>query len=323
MTRIFFNFLEDPFKTIDSINLQWLGFQFNLLRDDKKLCKALLEIFVAIPLICWILLGSDSTVDQVAWLLFNIPKLITGQINFNQWTSIYVHYYGLGTHWSASVIYGLLFVGVSRYLREKLETYNSYNLAVTTGFVGLAIGSFEFFWMGSYYFFQKQSWILSLQLPQLRILLMNLLFLVAGLIVILGMDWKKYTLNFNRRTIFFLCSTIFFVLLWYNYPFEVQQVTVDVQGYGTWINSPNFPQTMYTVDLDVTDQVAVGEMFNADNPGVHFVNNVCKIFWTLTIYNLAKIKIRSEKLVQISIGEKGVGMSYKALRFIKKILKKR
>lgn len=290
--RFFIRFISDPFTTIDSISLQVKGFQLNILRDDKKLCKALLEIFVLIPLICWILLGSDSTIDQVAWLLFNIPNLITGKINFSQWSSIYANYYGLGTHWSASVIYGLMFVGVSKFFREKIKVKNSENLALTTGFVGLAIGSFEFFWMSSYYFFQKQSWILTLQFPQMKIILQNILFTSVGLIPILGLNYKKYSLNLNRRTLLFLCSTIFFVLLWYNYPFQLQQLSVEVEGYGTWVSSPNFPQTMYTIDLNVTDQKAVGEMFFVDSPGVHFVNNMCKIFWTLTIYNLAQLKIK-------------------------------
>jgi len=290
IVSIVFRFFKDPFKTIDSIDLQWKGFQFNILRNDEKLCKVLLEIFVLIPLICWVLLGSDSTIDQVAWLLFNIPNLLMGSINFSQWISIYGNYYGLGTHWSASVIYGLLFVGVSRYLRQKMKTYNSENLALTTGFVGLAIGTFEFFWMGSYYFFQKQHWILSLNFPQFRIIFQNLLFLAPGIIILLGMNWKKYKLNLNRITILYFFTTLFFVLLWYNYPFPTKQLTVYVEGYGTWISSPNFPQTMFTIDMNLMDGLAVGKMFFIDNPGVHFVNNICKIFWTLTFYNLAKIK---------------------------------
>jgi len=294
VVRIFVGLLSEPFKTIDSINLQFKGFQFNILKDDEKLCKALLSIFVLIPLLCWVLLGADSTIDQIAWLIFNIPELLLGNITFYQWSSIYAQYYGLGTHWSASVIYGLLFVGVSKFFREKIKVFNSENLALTTGFVGLAIGTFEFFWMGSYYFFQKQSWILALQFPQLRIILQNILFISVGLIPILGLNYKKYSLNFDRRTIIFFCATFFFVFLWYNYPFSLEQLSVEVKGYGTWISSSNFPQTMFTIDLDITDNIAVGEMFFVDSPGVHFVNNMCKIFWTLTIYNLALIKERKK-----------------------------
>ena len=295
LTKIIHNFFSDPFKTLDSINLQFHGFQLNILKDDKKLSKALLEIFVLIPLICWILLGSDSTIDQIAWTIFNIPNLIMGKIGLDQWLSIYGNYYGLGTHWSASVIYGLLFVGVSKYFREKIKVYNSENLCITTGFVGLAISTFEFFWMISYYYFQNQSWILTLQFPQSKLIIQTLIFLSPALVVLLGLNYEKYRLNFDKRTLFFLCATIFFVLLWYNYPFHIEQLTVEVQGLGTWISSKKFAQTMYTVDLDITDNIALGEMFFMDNPGIHFVNNVCKIFWTLTVYNLSKIKLRKSK----------------------------
>jgi len=293
--RITTKFFKDPFGTIDSIDLQFRGFQINILRNDEKLCKVLLELFVLIPLIFWVLLGADSTIDQIAWPLYNIPNLIIGRITFDQWVSLYTNYYGIGTHWSASVIYGLLFVGVSKHFREKLGIFNSENLALTTGFVGLAISTFEFFWMISFYYFQKQTWILTLQFPQFRIILQNILFLIPAIIILLGMNRKEYSLNFNRKTLFYLCATIFLVLLWWNYPFPTEQLTVEVVGYGTWTSSSNFIQTMFTIDMDVTDGVAVCEMFFLDNPTAHLVNNLTKICWTLTIYNIAKIKVRDKK----------------------------
>jgi len=292
MVKNILAFFHDPFGTIDSIDLNVKGFQFNILRDDQQLCKALLEIFVLVPLLCWVLLGADSTIDQVAWLLYHLPSVITGSITVHQWLNIYGSYYGLGTHWSASVIYGLLLIGVSRYLWKHHNVVNSFNLAITTGFVGLAISSFEFFWMISYYVFQNQPWILSFQPPQFRIIRQGFIFLLPALVVLFGLNWKDYTLNFNKRTLFLFLSTIFFVILWINYPFPVEPLSVEIVGYGTWTSSPQFPQTMYTIDMDVTDSMAVGEMFHIDNPAVHFVNNMCKIFWTLTIYNLAKIKKR-------------------------------
>lgn len=283
-------FINDPFKTIDNINLQYYGFQFNILRNDKKLCKVLLELVVIIPLIFWVLLGPDSTAEQLAYLIFNFPAFLTGSITFHQLIDIYNSYYGLGTHWSAAVIYGLLFIGLSKYFRDKLEIKNSENLSLTTGFVGLAIGSFEFFWMSSYYFFQGQTWILTLQWPQLRIILQNILFLLPGLIIIFGMNHKEYKLNFNKKTLLYLLITISLVFLWWHYPFPVQQLTIEIEGYGTWTSSTNFCQTMYTIDLNVLDNVAVGEMFHVEDSAVHLLNNVCKIFWTLTFYKLSKIK---------------------------------
>jgi len=261
-----------------------------------------LELPVLIPLIFWVLLGSDSTADQLAFFLWNLPNFILGKINFNQWLQIYDSYYGLGTHWSASVIYGLLLVGVSKYLKEKHDVQNSENLCVTCGFVGLAISSFEFFWIGSYYFFQKQPWIISFVYPQVRILMQNFLFLSVGLIALVGInvDEKgrfnkgKYKLNFDRKTMVFFGVTVGFVLLWWFYPFPVEQISVNVKGLGMWTSSLNFPQTMYTVDMNILDNQDIGKMFHVDNPAIHLLNNLTKIFWTLTVYNLAKIKLRKK-----------------------------
>lgn len=312
----FKRFYKDPFQTIDSLDLEFHGFQFNLLKDDHKLCQRfMLPVVVLLPLICWVLLGSDSTAEQVAFFVWNLPKFILGRITFPEWIHTYTDYYGLGTHWSASVIYGLLFVGISKYLREKTNTVNSENLALTTGFVGLAIATFEFFWMSSYYFFQKQTWILTIQYPQIRIILQNILFLAPSIIIIIGMytyykdpitgkmkRGSEYKLNINRKTLMYLLITIGLVLLWWNYPFPTQQLEVYVTGGGWtgtggyWTSSNNFPQTMYTIDTDLTDKLAVGEMFHIEAPDVHLLNNLTKIFWTLTFYSLGKLKKRRKVL---------------------------
>lgn len=287
-------FLKDPFDTINSTDLNWHGFQFNILRDDKKLCKVLLELMVLIPLLFWVLTGSDSTIDQVAFFLFNIPRFIIGKISFNQLASYFTDYYGLGTHWSACVIYGLLFVGISTHIRNKLEIYNSENLSITTGFVGLAIATFEFFWQSSFYYFQNQHWILTFMFPQFRIILQNILFLLPGIIIILGLDYKRYKFNFEWRSWILLGVTIGLVLMYWYYPFPTETLTVEIKGYGTWSSSKLFPQTMYTIDTDLTDNKALCELFFIPNPSVHLVNNLTKIFWTLTFYNFCLIRKKGE-----------------------------
>ena len=293
--------MKDPFGTLDSLDLSWKGFQFNVLRDDQKLCnRFVLPILVLIPLLCWVLLGSDSTADQVAFFVWNLPQFLLGKITFPEWIAVYSNRYGLGTHWSASVIYGLLLVGISKYLREKRGIKNSENLCITCGFVGLAISTFEFFWIGSYYVFQNQPWIVSLVYPQVRILMQNFLFLLVGIIVLVGINLGEngrfnkgdYALNLDKKTLFFLSITIGLVLLWWFYPFPVQQISVPVQGLGIWNSTLNFPQTMYTVDVNILDNQDIGEMFHVDNPAIHLLNNLCKIFWTLTFYSLGKIRKR-------------------------------
>ena len=265
--------------------MHWKGFQLNILRDDEKLRKAIISIFLIPPLIAWLLLGADSTADQLAYFLFNIPNFLLGNIRLNRLFEIYNSYYGLGTHWSAAVIYSLLLIGISKYLRDKLEIKNSLNLALTTGFVGITIATFEFFWQISYYVFQNQHWILWFKLPQARILLQNILFLTPGLIILLGMNWKEYKLNVDKTTVLAFLATLILIFFWWYYPFPTPQLTV-----GSWVSSPNFPQTMYTIQPN--PNVAYGIMHHVEDAGVHLTNNLTKIFMTLTFYSLFKIKKR-------------------------------
>jgi hypothetical protein len=278
-------FLENPFETLDNLDLRYYGFQFNILKDDVKLQRALFQIFFLIPMLCWLLLGADSTADQVMNLLLNIPNWLLGHITLNQLIAIYNSWYGLGTHWSASVIYTLLFIGISKHLRDKLEVENSLNLAITTGFVGLTIAAFEFTWMASYYVFQGQHWIFSLQFPQLRIILQDMLFAFTGLLVLAGFNWKRYKLNVDKLTALAFTATIGLLLLWWFYPFPTQQITV-----GAWTSRPMFPQTMWTIQPN--PNVAYGELYYTANEGVHLVNNLAKIAMTLAFYSLFKIKER-------------------------------
>ncbi len=217
------DFKNDPFGTLDNLNLRYIGFQFNILKNDEKLRKALFEIFFIIPLVCWVLLGSDSTVDQIEYAILNIPNFLLGKLDSNGLLQIYNSYYGLGTHWSAPVIYSLLFIGVSKHLHDKLDTKNSLNLSLTAGVVALTIAAFEFYWQFSYAVFQNQWWVLSLQPPELTIIMRNVLFAVAGFVVLFGLNWKEYKLNIDKITILSFLSTIGLVLLWWFYPFPTTQ----------------------------------------------------------------------------------------------------
>jgi hypothetical protein len=285
-------FMQKPFDYIDSISLKFFGFQINFIRNDKLLREALFIFFFLVPLGCWLMLGTDSTVDQLAQLIIHTPEFLLQKISFDRWTHYYSDYYGLGTHWSASVIYTLLFVGISKQLSDKLEVSGSQNIALTAGFVGLSITTFEMLWMGSYYLFQKQTWILSLNVPQFNIIWQKLLFATPALIVFIGLDRKRFRFNTNWVTFLLLCASIILWGLWINYGniFPTQQISVQVEGMGTWTSSPLFPQTMYTVDMNVLDRVAIGEMFYVQNDSLHFLNNICKISMSLFFYNLAKIK---------------------------------
>jgi len=277
--------LHYPFQTLDNLDLQYFGFQFNILRDDVKLRKALFQIFFLIPLIAWVLLGSDSTADQVANLLLNIPSFVLGKINLTQLLQIYNSFYGLGMHWSASVIYSLFFIGISKYLNEKLNVKNSLNLSLTTGFTGLTIACFEFYWQFSYAYFQNQPWIIRFVFPQARILLQNILFATVGVIVLVGLNWREYKLNIDKLTVLSFLATIGLMFFWWYYPFPVQHLTV-----GNWISSQRFPQTMYTISP--YGSAGYGLMYHVEDAGVHLTNTLCKIAMSLFFYSLFKIKYR-------------------------------
>jgi hypothetical protein len=281
-------FKNNPYEALDNLSLKYFGFQFNLLRDDAKLRKALFQTFFLIPLIAWILLGPDSTADQMAYAIMNLPNLFMGKIDLNQLFQIYNSYYGLGTHWSAAVIYSALFIGLSKHLHDKLDVKNSLNVSVTTGFVALSIACFEFYWQASYAYFQNQWWVLHFQFPQARILIQNSMFLTVGLIVVLGLNYKLYKLNVDKLTVLCFLVTIGTIALWWYYPFPVTPLTVNIQGYGLWTSSSHFPQSMYTIQQNIND--GFGLMYHVNDVGVHLVNNLAKIFMTLTFYSLFKLK---------------------------------
>jgi hypothetical protein len=285
LNYFFYHFRDNPWNALDNLDLSFMGFQFNLLRNDEKLRAAILEIFVLIPLIAWILLGADSTIDQLTNLVLNTPRFLLQQINLQQLLAIYNSYYGLGTHWSASVIYGLMLIGISKHLHEKLAIKNSLNLALTAGFVGIAIGCFEFTWQISYAVLQNQWWVIQFQFPQARILLQNFEFLLIGTLALLVLKNRGLHLNWSLRTYGYAAATMGLFLLWWNYGlfFPVQQLTV-----GAWTSTIYFPQTMYTVQMN--PMVAVGEMFYVANEGVHLLNNVAKIMMTLMFYSLFQVK---------------------------------
>lgn len=240
----------------------------------------------------WVLLGADSTADQLAYFVLNAPSFLLQKISLSEWIGIYNRYYGLGTHWSAAVIYSLLLIGISKHLRDNLDIKNSLNLALTTGFVGLTIACFEFFWMGSYYIFQGQHWILSLQLPQLRIIIQNILFLLPGVLVLLGLNWKEYKLNIDKYTMLSFFAMFMLIFFWWFYPFPTPKLTVPIEGHGLWESSTHFPQTMYTIQPSTKD--AYGIMHHVEDAGVHLTNNLTKIFMTLGFYSLFKIQKRGD-----------------------------
>lgn len=287
----FKKFLKNPYRTIDKTDLSFHGFQFNILRNDVKLRKAIFEVAVLFPLLMWCLCGSDSTAEQIAWVLYNLPGYILGHHNLQYLFEVYTSYYGIGTHWSAAVIYGLMFCGLSYHLRHKLKAKNSLNICLSVGLVGLSIGVFEYCWMFSYYVFQGQTWILAFKWPQLRIILQNFVLIFMGLTIVVGFNYNEYKFNVSRKTIVFLLSSIFLWVFWIYYPFETTTFAVQTE-YGLFVSSRFFPQTMYTIAPTI--QSAYGIPYFVANEGVHLINTVTKIMLTYSFFLLFKIEKRRD-----------------------------
>ncbi len=285
------------FKKLDSYNVpihvgKFQLFQLNLFRDDAKLRKAIFPLIIA-ACILWIAQGWDSDVEQIEHFLFYLPSFMLGRITWSQISFYYFDSYGKFVHYSAFVIYMLFFIGISKYLHDKLDVVNSQNIIASVSFVALSVGLFEYYWMISYYFLQNQPWILSFQWPQIRILLQNIFMIFIGLLFLVSIDWKVYKLNLNDWTTYVLLNLTFgFMVLWWMYGnlLPIQQISVQVIGYGTWTSSKFFPQTVYTVETNVLDNISAGEQFWIQNDLLHLVNTLTKVFMTLTLYSILKLK---------------------------------
>lgn len=281
--------------------------------------------------------GWDSCQSQFEFVIVSLPEYFMGKLSFDDLSFLYQDQYGKGMHYSAWVIYGLMYWGLSKYYDEELDLHGSRNFALSLSFVLLSIGFFETFWHYSFAIFQNQTWVIRWEFPQIKILLQNLSFFTLGFLMIFAMHlnerrsyelpgrWKIYEgirplkipyysgngdsiyiiartnfpqlkFNFTRWTLLFSILAITSILVWHNYgnifPYEV--LRVDVAGYGVWESTPNFPQTVYTIETDLTDNINAGEQFFVENDLLHGVNTLCKVLITLLSYNIGKVK-RVEK----------------------------
>jgi hypothetical protein len=278
-------FLQDPFGYVDDLSLNIRGFQLNIFRDDRKLCAAIFYILFLPPLVAWLLMGSDSTTDQLVNFFLGIPKLLGGQLTLGQLVDqTIIAWYGLGTHWSAAVIYSLTFIGLSKHLRDKLGVTNSRNVMATAAFTGLTIAAFEFTWMSLDYIYQGQHWILTFQWPQGRIIDQDILMALPSIPLLADiLYYKELKLNLEKKTLALFAGTVGLWHLWINYPFPLQSLAV-----GQWTSSTHFPQTMYMIQTNPA--IAIGDLFYVPNDAVHLLNNVTKIVTSLAFYNLFKLR---------------------------------
>jgi hypothetical protein len=294
---------SDPFGFVDNLNLTVKGNNLNIFQKYQRLQKTALTVSL-VMLFLWAIMGFDSTIAQILHPMYALPNLLLGKISLQDLINIFNSQYGKDMHLSAFVIYGLCFYSLSRHF-EKIGIVKSKNVAYSVAITLFTVGLFEFYWMGSYAYFQNQPWVLKLQFPQLRIILQNLAFISIGTIGILYM-WtdcftlnehkeivgRNYRFNWNIYSVLLVISSVAMGLLWWFYPFPIQHFSVTLTNGQVWTNSAMFPQTLYTIDLNPIDSINAGEWFWIENDLVHFVNTFTKALWTYTIYFIAKLRLQ-------------------------------
>jgi hypothetical protein len=250
----------------------------------------------------WIILGFDSTPMQIWEALYQgIPALIrTGSMK--TMINVYQSLYGKEMHYSAFVIYFLLYWAASKSW-EKAGIIKSKNMIFSFAGMFLAIGIFEWFWMAGFAYFQNQPWVITWRMPQLKILLQNTGFCVAGGMACVFMLTERWHWNgriqgerayyFDAKSWLlwlFVGLSVAAALFWIYYPFPVQQITVPLKTGGSWQSSRLFPQTLYTVDTSPLGNVNAGVWFWIPNDWIHAVNTLVKGIWAATVFLLFRVK---------------------------------
>lgn len=295
-------FLEDPFGWADGLHLTFGRLNFNIFQKYQRIQKT---AFVG-SLVClaaWIVFGFDSTPLQFIHVLYDgVPAWIQGSASFEQLGAIYSAYYGKEMHYSAFVIYFLLFYFASKSF-EKAGVIKSKNLIFSFAVMFLGIAVFEWFWILSFAHFQNQPWVATWRFPQMKILLQNTAFSLAGGLTVLYMLIERYQWKgkeITGRAYFFrmkeklpwilLAASILAGLLWIFYPWHVDQISVTLETGEIWRSSRLFPQTLYTVDLNPADEVNAGVWFWIENDLIHAVNTGVKFLWAITTYYIFRVR---------------------------------
>ena len=126
-------------------------------------------------------------------------------------------------------------------------------------------------------------------MPQLRILIQNVGFTFVGFSTLL-LFWVQshvhdeegnvigriYSFRASIPLIIIFTITIVAGTRWVYYPYDVKPVGIYIEGYGNWTNSDLFPQTLYTVDTNLLDDVNAGEWFYVKDDMVHLWNTGVK-----------------------------------------------
>lgn len=300
-------FNANPYVYVDNLSLTVKGINLNIFQKYKYIQS----VAIKGALLClglWIVFGFDSTPLQFIHALYEgIPGLITGSLTLSDVAGIYHLYYGKEMHYSAFVIYFGLYYFLSRSW-EKAGVHYSKNMVFSFAGMFLSIAVFEWFWIYGFSFFQNQPWVSTWQFPQLKILLQNSVFSIAGGCAVLYMlteRWfwngkeqlgRAYYFRLKEKTPWILLGlSVVAALFWIYYPWSVEQLQVTLETGEIWISSRMFPQTLYTVDVNPLDSINAGEWFWIENDLIHAVNTGVKVIWAITTYYIFRVKGLWEK----------------------------
>jgi len=290
-------YYQDPFGFFDKTYINILGIDLLLFKYHDRLRKIIFWGALAAT-IAWMVMGFDSGYGQIEYALYALKDWLLVPSTTSVWESMLAGWnwaYGKTMHWSAFTIYGLLYLATSWHLEKELGFTKTRNSAFSLAFTLFNIGMFEWAWMAGYAYFHDQWWSVTWRMPQLRILIQNVGFTFVGLSTLL-LFWvqslvhdegghivdRLYRFKPSRALIVISIATISFAALWVYYPWDVKPVETYVEGYGIWQNSNLFPQTLYTVDLDISDNINAGTWFYVQDDLVHFMNTWVKVLLALT-----------------------------------------
>jgi len=294
-------FYEKPFEWMDKRIVVFKGNNLNIFQKYVRLRKVAFSTAI-FCFGCWLIFGFDSTPLQFMHVLFELPSFFVGQITLEGLVQIYHEFYGKEMHYSAFVIYGLMYWALSRHFHENLKIEGSKNVVFTCGIVFFSVALFEYYWIYSFAIFQNQSWVGTWKMPQLRILAQNLMFAVAGIGVIsyIYLDSfitkgkkilrKQWKFNLNLLSLSLIVLSIASMIFWQNYPWYVEKISVPLDNGEIWSNTNCFPQTLYTIDLNPDDNFNAGTWFFVENDVIHATNTLIKILVTYTIFYIAKLR---------------------------------
>lgn len=297
----FQKFVEDPFVFVDNLDLKIKGINLNIFQKFHHVQSVALYGALLCG-VAWLIFGFDSTPLQFVHVLYEgIPALISGESV--DLVAIYNSYYGKEMHYSAFVIYGLLYYFMSKNF-ERAGIKGTKNMVYSFAVMFFSISIFEWFWITSFAVFQNQPWAFTWQFPQMKILIQNSGFFVVGILTSLYMVTDRYFWNknnepttrrfwFNWKSPLFLLvlvSTVVATLFWIYYPLHVDPLSVELATGETWHNSRMFPQTLYTIDLNPLDGENAGVWFWIENNMIHGVNTLVKILFSISTYMAFRVK---------------------------------